>query len=122
MIHEVTKTALNTNKNYDELMDNIHEDDYNQLNGEPYNTLPNLPIVTALLQKHIAYQGQYWIFIQNIPAELYNLMDDLNLTPHEGYDDTYDKFETIYKGITEGHIPLYHKTPIDLNKIMIPLQ
>ena len=26
MIHEVTKTALNTNKNYDELIDNIHQD------------------------------------------------------------------------------------------------
>ena len=109
MIHEVTKTALNTNKNYEDLMDNIHESDYNKLNGEPYNTFPNLPIVITLLQKHIAYQGQYWVFVQNIPTELYNLMEDLNLTPHEGYDDTYDKFETIYKGIINGNIPYYHK-------------
>ena len=109
MIDEVTKTALNTEKNYDELIDNIHQDDYEKLNGEPYNTFPNLPIVTTLLQKHIAYQGQYWIFVQNIPIELYNLMEDLNLTPYEGYDDTYDKFETIYKGILNGNIPYYHK-------------
>lgn len=109
MIHEVTKTALNTNKNYEDLMDNIHESDYNKLNGEPYNTLPNLPIVTTLFQKYIAYQGQYWVFVQNLPTELYNFMEDLNLTPHEGYYDTYDKFETIYKGIINGNIPYYHK-------------
>ena len=47
MIHEVTKTALNTEKNYDELIDNIHQDDYEKLNGEPYNTFPNVSIVRA---------------------------------------------------------------------------
>lgn len=109
MIHEVTKTALNTNKNYDELIDNIHQDDYDKLNGEPYNTFPNLPIVTTLLQKYITYQGQYWIFVQNIPVDLYNLLEDLNLTPHEGYNDTYDKLETIYNDILNGNIPYYHK-------------
>lgn len=109
MIHEVTKTFLNTEKNYEELINLIPQSDYDKLNGEPYNILPNLPIVTTLLQKHIAYQGQYWVFVQNIPTELYNLMENLNLTPHEGYDDTYDKFETIYKGILNGNIPYYHK-------------
>ena len=109
MIHEVTKTFLNKEKNYEELINLIPQSDYDKLNGEPYNILPNLPIVTTLLQKHIAYQGQYWVFVQNIPTELYNLMEDLNLTPHEGYDDTYDKFETIYKGILNGNIPYYHK-------------
>lgn len=109
MIHEVTKTALNTEKNYDELINKIHQSDYDKLNGEPYNILPNLPIVTLLSWKYIAYQGQYWVFVQNIPTELYNLLEDLNLTPHEGYDDTYDEFETIYKGITNGNIPYYHK-------------
>lgn len=109
MIHEVTKTALNTNKNYEDLINNISQPDYDKLNGEPYNTFPNLPIVTTLLQKYITYQGQYWIFVQNIPIDLYNLMEDLNLTPHEGYDDTYDKFETIYNYILNGNIPYYHK-------------
>lgn len=110
MIHELTKTALNTNKNYyDELIYEIHQDEYDKLNGEPYNILPNLPIVTTLLQKYITYQGQYWILVHDLPIDLYNLMEDLNLTPHEGYDDTYDKFETIYKGILNGSIPYYHK-------------
>ena len=109
MIHEVTKTALNTNKNYEDLINNISQSDYDKLNGEPYNILPNLPIVTLLAWKYIAYQGQYWVFVQNIPTDLYNLMEDLNLTPHEGYDYTYDEFETIYKGITNGNIPYYHK-------------
>ena len=49
------------------------------------------------------------MFVQNIPVGLYKLIEDLDLTPHEGYDDTYDKFETIYKGITNGNVPCYHK-------------
>lgn len=109
MIHEVTKTALNTNKNYEDLINNISQPDYDKLNGEPYNILPNLPLITLLAWKYIAYQGQYWVFVQNIPTDLYKLMEDLNLTPHEGYDDNYDEFETIYKGITNGNIPYYHK-------------
>lgn len=109
MIHEVTKTALNTNKNYEDLINNISQPDYDKLNGEPYNILPNLPIITLLSEKYIAYQGQYWIFVQNIPVGLYKLMEDLDLTPHEGYDDTYDKLETIYKGIINGNIPCYHR-------------
>ena len=109
MIHEVTKTALNTEKNYDELINKIHQSDYDKLNGEPYNILPNLPIVTLLSWKYIAYQGQYWVFVQNIPVDLYNLLEDLNLTPHYGYNDTYYQFETIYKGILNGNIPYYHK-------------
>ena len=109
MIHEVTKTALNTNKNYEDLMDNIHESDYNELNGEPYNILPNLPIVTLLSWRYIAYQGQYWIFVHDLPTDLYNLMEDLNRAPDEGYDDTYDILETIYKGMRNGNIPDYHK-------------
>lgn len=109
MIHEVTKTALNTDKNYDELINNIHQDDYDKLNGEPYNTFPNLPIIITLVQKYIVYQGQYWIFVQDIPLGLYDLLEDLNLTPYEGYDDTYEKFETIYNGIINGNIPYHHK-------------
>lgn len=116
MIHEVTKTALNTEKNYDELINKIHQSDYDKLNGEPYNILPNLPIITLLSWKYIAYQGQYWVFVQNIPIDLYNLMEDLNLTPHEGYDDTYDEFETIYKGIKKGDVPLYNNTPISFSR------
>lgn len=109
MIHEVTKTALNTEKNYEDLINNISQPDYDKLNGEPYNILPSLPIITLLVWKYIAYHGQYWVLVQNIPTDLYKLMEDLNLTPHEGYDDNYDKFETIYKGITNGNIPYYHK-------------
>lgn len=109
MIHEVTKTALNTEKNYEELINKIPQSDYDKLNGEPYNILPNLAIIILLAWKYITYQGKYWMFVQNIPVGLYKLLEDLDLTPHEGYDDTYDKFETIYKGITNGNVPCYHK-------------
>lgn len=107
MIHETTKTALNKYQNYNELLNNIHPSDYEKLNGEPYNTFPNLPIVTLLTEKYIAYQGQYWILVQDIPVELYNLLEDLWLTPYLGYNDTYTKFEDTYQDILNGNINIY---------------
>lgn len=104
MIHEITKTLLYEEKDYEELINKIPQSDYDKLNGEPYNILPNLPIITLLSQKYIAYQGQYWIFVQDIPTNLYNLIDSLDLTPHEGYYDNYNKFRTKYQKILNGEV------------------
>lgn len=62
------------------------------------NLYPNLPKVKEICKPYIVRESSKWILTQGISMEAHNLIEDIDMSPFYGCNDTFESFKNRYYG------------------------
>jgi hypothetical protein len=63
------------------------------------NLIPNFPYINTYLEDYkylVIYESPKYIFLQDIPNQLYDYLEQLDLFPFQGYSITFQELEYNY--------------------------
>lgn len=83
----------------DEILDQIREIEKELELEDNLILLPNFPYINTYLEDYkylIIYESPKYILLQDIPNQLYDYLEQLDLFPFQGYSTTYQELEYNY--------------------------
>lgn len=83
----------------DEILDQIYEIEEELELEDNLILLPNFPYINTYLEDYkylIIYESPKYILLQDIPNQLYDYLEQLDLFPFQGYSTTYQELEYNY--------------------------
>lgn len=83
----------------DEILDQISEIEEELELKDNLILLPNFPYINTYLEDFkylIIYESPKYILLQDIPNQLYDYLEQLDLFPFQGYSTTYQELEYNY--------------------------
>lgn len=83
----------------DEILDQIYEIEKELELKDNLILLPNFPYINTYLEDYkylIIYESPKYILLQDIPNQLYDYLEQLDLFPFQGYSTTFQELEYNY--------------------------
>lgn len=83
----------------DEILDQIYEIEEELELEDNLILLPNFPYINTYLEDYkylIIYESPKYILLQDIPNQLYDYLEQIDLFPFQGYSTTYQELEYNY--------------------------
>lgn len=83
----------------DEILDQISEIEEELELEDNLILLPNFPYINTYLEDYkylIIYESPKYILLQDIPNQLYDYLEQIDLIPFQGYSTTYQELEYNY--------------------------
>lgn len=83
----------------DEIMDDISEIEEELELKDNLILLPNFPYINTYLEDYkylIIYESPKYILLQDIPNQLYDYLEQIDLIPFQGYSTTFQELEYNY--------------------------
>lgn len=83
----------------DEILDQIYEIEEELELKDNLILLPNFPYINTYLEDYkylVIYESPKYILLQDIPNQLYDYLEQLDLFPFQGYSTTYQELEYNY--------------------------
>lgn len=83
----------------DEILDQIYEIGKELELKDNLILLPNFPYINTYLEDYkylIIYESPKYILLQDIPNQLYDYLEQIDLFPFQGYSTTYQELEYNY--------------------------
>ena len=83
----------------DEILDQIYEIGKELELKDNLILLPNFPYINTYLEDYkylIIYESPKYILLQDIPNQLYDYLEQLDLSPFQGYSTTFQELEYNY--------------------------
>lgn len=83
----------------DEILDQISEIEEELELEDNLILLPNFPYINTYLEDYkylIIYESPKYILLQDIPNQLYDYLEQIELFPFQGYSTTYQELEYNY--------------------------
>lgn len=83
----------------DEILDQIDEIEKELELDKDLILLPNFPYINEYLNDYkylVIYESPKYILLQDIPNQLYDYLEQLDLFPFQGYSTTYQELEYNY--------------------------
>ena len=83
----------------DEIMDDISEIEEELELEDNLILLPNFPYINTYLEDYkylIIYESPKYILLQDIPNQLYDYLEQIDLIPFQGYSTTFQELEYNY--------------------------
>lgn len=83
----------------DEILDQIYEIEEELELEDNLILLPNFPYINTYLEDYkylIIYESPKYILLQDIPNQLYDYLEQLDLFPFQGYSTTFQELEYNY--------------------------
>lgn len=83
----------------DEILDQIYEIEEELELKDNLILLPNFPYINTYLKDYkylVIYESPKYILLQDIPNQLYDYLEQLDLFPFQGYSTTFQELEYNY--------------------------
>ena len=83
----------------DEILDQIYEIEEELELEDNLILLPNFPYINTYLEDYkylVMYESPKYILLQDIPNQLYDYLEQIELFPFQGYSITYQELEYNY--------------------------
>lgn len=83
----------------DEILDQIYEIEEELELKDNLILLPNFPYINTYLEDFkylVIYESPKYILLQDIPNQLYDYLEQIDLFPFQGYSTTYQELEYNY--------------------------
>lgn len=83
----------------DEILDQIYEIEEELELKDNLILLPNFPYINTYLEDYkylVIYESPKYILLQDIPNQLYDYLEQLELFPFQGYSTTFQELEYNY--------------------------